>query len=360
MDRVYTAEEVALHNTEADCWVIVGGRVLDVTAYLPKHPGGKQLVSRSAGQDVTRDFEAMFHSIRARQKLEELCIGRLASAGPSQFLAPWQNGGSSKQGTRALNAAAGPGRGPYGLGPPQSGVVTVPSKRAVRLTKDGWTSLTLVKERGEGPECKVLTFALPNNGLLGVKPSQHVRVRLRELVRSYTPVAWSKAGSFELLVKSYAAPAGVMSRHLCGMATGQEIEFNGPCGEFVWEQKKGEAAGEHVVLAGMGTGATPLVQLLHGMQESDWSRGKKVRATLLMAYASEAHVLLAKQLHELAALAGPLLRVQYFYSTAGQRLTPSACAEVLGDASMVCVCGTDQFVASFREAVPAEKPFHAF
>ena len=54
MKKTFTAAEVATHNTEADCWVIVAGRVFDVTAYLPKHPGGKQLVSRSAGQDVTK------------------------------------------------------------------------------------------------------------------------------------------------------------------------------------------------------------------------------------------------------------------------------------------------------------------
>jgi NAD(P)H-flavin reductase/predicted heme/steroid binding protein len=362
MRKVYTAEEVAQHNTEADCWVTVAGKVLDVTEYLPKHPGGKQLVARSAGQDVTRDFEAMFHSVRARKKLEELCIGELAgAAGPSQFLSPWGSG--SRMGPKSfVNPGSGAGRGPYGLGPPQGATVALPQVgKPVRLSPEGWTSLTLLAQRSEGAGCKLLTFGLPNNGLLGLRPSQHLRVRGGDLVRSYTPVAWTRAGSFDLLVKCYAAPAGVMSRLLCGMIPGDEIEFSGPCGEFVWEQKRSEGPPrEHVVLAGIGTGVTPLAQLLRAFQDSEWSRGRKLRATLLMGYASEEHVLLAAQLRELTALSGGLLQVRYFFKNAGARLTPEACADVLASASLVCVSGTDDFVAAFRGAVPDANKFHAF
>ncbi len=231
----------------------------------------------------------MFHSIRARAKLEELYIGDLAGSS-SQFLAPWSN--SSKVGSRAASAAPGPGRGPYGLGAPGSGAAALlpTSGRPVKLSASSWTALTLTAAVDEGHECKLLTFALPNNGHLGLKPSQHVRVRLGNVVRSYTPVEWTKSGSFQLLVKSYPAPAGFMSRHLCSMKVGDEIEFNGPLGEFVWEKKRAESAVHRLVLVGMGTGVTPLVQLLRAVQDCDWSKGKTVSVLFLMAYRDEEHV----------------------------------------------------------------------
>jgi len=38
--KEYTLNDVAEHNKEDDVWVVVEGRVLDVTKFLPDHPGG--------------------------------------------------------------------------------------------------------------------------------------------------------------------------------------------------------------------------------------------------------------------------------------------------------------------------------
>ena len=64
----YSAKDVALHASADDCWVIVAGRVYDVTKFLSSHPGGAQALSKPgrAGCDVTPAFERIGHSAHAR------------------------------------------------------------------------------------------------------------------------------------------------------------------------------------------------------------------------------------------------------------------------------------------------------
>ncbi|KZT24194.1 Flavocytochrome c [Neolentinus lepideus HHB14362 ss-1] len=55
----YTAEEVAKHNKKDDIWVIVNGQVLDVTSFLPEHPGGEKAILLYAGRDATEEFNML-------------------------------------------------------------------------------------------------------------------------------------------------------------------------------------------------------------------------------------------------------------------------------------------------------------
>jgi hypothetical protein len=75
----YTSEEVAKHNKDSDCWVIVHGAVCNVTDFLPRHPGGVSALSKigRAGRDVTEHFERIGHSANARQLMKSFQIGVL-------------------------------------------------------------------------------------------------------------------------------------------------------------------------------------------------------------------------------------------------------------------------------------------
>eukprot|EP00928_Gymnodinium_smaydae_P037530 TRINITY_DN26031_c0_g1_i1.p2 TRINITY_DN26031_c0_g1~~TRINITY_DN26031_c0_g1_i1.p2 ORF type:complete len:431 (-),score=110.44 TRINITY_DN26031_c0_g1_i1:82-1296(-) len=50
-------EEVKKHTSSDDLWLMIDGRVYDVTPFLDLHPGGGQLIADAAGADATSIFE---------------------------------------------------------------------------------------------------------------------------------------------------------------------------------------------------------------------------------------------------------------------------------------------------------------
>lgn len=55
-------DEVGKHNQKSDCWVIVHGKVYDVTSFLDQHPGGSAIILKYAGKDATKAFDPIHPS----------------------------------------------------------------------------------------------------------------------------------------------------------------------------------------------------------------------------------------------------------------------------------------------------------
>ncbi|KAG5252189.1 hypothetical protein OIU76_008392 [Salix suchowensis] len=78
--KAFTLAEVSAHNSRKDCWLVIEGRVYDVTKFLDDHPGGDEVLLSATGKDATDDFEDVGHSSAARAMMDEFYVGDIDSA----------------------------------------------------------------------------------------------------------------------------------------------------------------------------------------------------------------------------------------------------------------------------------------
>ncbi len=76
----YTLAQVKTHNTAADCWTAVDGKVYNVTKWEDQHPGGSANIISMCGTDGTAAFKGQHDSKpRPNNELANFQIGVLAS-----------------------------------------------------------------------------------------------------------------------------------------------------------------------------------------------------------------------------------------------------------------------------------------
>eukprot|EP00252_Welwitschia_mirabilis_P018138 TRINITY_DN40366_c0_g1_i1.p1 TRINITY_DN40366_c0_g1~~TRINITY_DN40366_c0_g1_i1.p1 ORF type:complete len:143 (+),score=38.40 TRINITY_DN40366_c0_g1_i1:336-764(+) len=75
--KVFSLAEVANHTSKDDCWVVIHGKVYDVSKFLEEHPGGEEVLVEASGKDATQEFEDIGHSESARGMMETYEIGTL-------------------------------------------------------------------------------------------------------------------------------------------------------------------------------------------------------------------------------------------------------------------------------------------
>jgi cytochrome b involved in lipid metabolism len=76
-----TLAEVAAHNAAGNAWIVVDGAVLDVSKFANMHPGGKNILLKTAGTDASDQY-AQFHGPHVMRKYKKkLLVGMLSTGG---------------------------------------------------------------------------------------------------------------------------------------------------------------------------------------------------------------------------------------------------------------------------------------
>ncbi|KAF0935371.1 hypothetical protein E2562_032457 [Oryza meyeriana var. granulata] len=76
--RLFSTSEATGHASRNDCWVVIHGKVFDVTKFLEDHPGGEDvLLHASASGDATEAFEDVGHSTSAISMMNSYLIGSI-------------------------------------------------------------------------------------------------------------------------------------------------------------------------------------------------------------------------------------------------------------------------------------------
>lgn len=75
--RDITLEEVRQHRTADDAWMVLHGKVYNITPYLHYHPGGADILMKAAGKDGTSLFNKYHPWVNAHALLEKCLIGLL-------------------------------------------------------------------------------------------------------------------------------------------------------------------------------------------------------------------------------------------------------------------------------------------
>ncbi|KAI9354965.1 cytochrome b5-like heme/steroid binding domain-containing protein [Pilaira anomala] len=78
--KLYSYEEIAKHNTRSDLWMVIEGKVYDITPFCDEHPGGEEVLIDEGAKDATTAFDDVGHSDDARAMLEQYYIGDVDSA----------------------------------------------------------------------------------------------------------------------------------------------------------------------------------------------------------------------------------------------------------------------------------------
>lgn len=89
--KVFTNHELHKHNTPTDAWAVVHGKVLDITEFAKRHPGG-DIILLAAGRDASILFETYHPRGISRGVVNKLQIGVMEGEELKDSFYSWKSG----------------------------------------------------------------------------------------------------------------------------------------------------------------------------------------------------------------------------------------------------------------------------
>lgn len=77
--RKISLKELSEHTSQFNCWTAYQGKVYNISAYLPYHPGGEDILKKSAGKDCTKLFDKYHKWVNCESILGKCIVGTLAA-----------------------------------------------------------------------------------------------------------------------------------------------------------------------------------------------------------------------------------------------------------------------------------------
>jgi len=85
MSKIITLSELRSNAAKESLWILIHGKVYNVTKFIEEHPGGDEVILAEAGRDATEAFEDVGHSDEARGHLPGLLVGEIEQDGAQKL-----------------------------------------------------------------------------------------------------------------------------------------------------------------------------------------------------------------------------------------------------------------------------------
>lgn len=79
LKKIIELKEFDQHNKPDDCWIVIDGKIIDVTTFTDLHPGGGDVLAEHAGKDATQAFNSIGHSEGAKMQVMDYLVGILSA-----------------------------------------------------------------------------------------------------------------------------------------------------------------------------------------------------------------------------------------------------------------------------------------